>query len=199
MPDSIFLTIPLSEHSAANNCVFWISNRTFPFSKSASKVYSLEINQPLWTHASSESAKVWWAGLEWHRTPLPELMIVCEVQIYLQLWVPASSESISSISRWQGTPLPKLRIVSELLSAWLTQPLSIDCDSGYCSIFSLYIIWRLLVNFECSTKFVLPACLWGHSRKWKFNSIAKLGSAALTSIFISQIKSTLSPWPEQYK
>ena len=79
----------ISNHSSfwtfcvANNCVFWISNRTFPFSKSASKVYSLEINQPLWTHASSESAKVWRAGLELHRTPLSELVIVCEVQIYI--------------------------------------------------------------------------------------------------------------------
>ena len=195
MPDSIFLTIPLSEHSAANNCVFWISNRTFPFSKSASKVYSLEINQPLWTHASSESAKVWWAGLEWHRTPLPELwssnifatLGACVIWKYIK-YIEMTGDSTSQAEDCFWT-----------LSAWLTQPLSIDCGSGYCSIFSLYIIWRLLVNFECSTKFVLPACLWGHSRKWKFNSIAKLGSAALTSIFISQIKSTLSPWPEQYK
>ena len=123
MSDSIFLTIPLSEHSAANNCVFWISNRTFPFSKSASKVYSLEINQPLWTHASSESAKVWWAGLEWHRTPLPELwssnifatLGACVIWKYIK-YIEMTGDSTSQAEDCFWT-----------LSAWLTQPLSIDC------------------------------------------------------------------------
>ena len=190
MPDSIFLTIPLSEHSAANNCVFWISNRTFPFSKSASKVYSLEINQPLWTHASSESAKVWWAGLEWHRTPLPELMIVCEVQIYLQLWVPASSESISSISSW-GLFLNSKCLANSTTLNRLWQWVLFD----FFLIYHLEIACELWVLDQ-----VCPGCLPVRSLKEmevQFNSKTWIGSFNFNFHFSDQIYVESLTWTIQ--